>query len=246
MTTQLTPTEFKKPEPGKAFEARAKKYESDALAVKVIPNADSYKAACALFSSGSAVLKEFTAFFEPIKADSYETWQNNCKREKSVTDPIKAGKDHLGTLIANYDKEQEESRQKEEANQRKLAAKANDEQILAEAEALQAEGNAEAALALIDQGGMCTYSPVVPKSTPVIKGMHFRSNFKPQLKGKNDDERMASKRELINAVAVGTVPLSALDINWTYIRQRARTDKKLLKFPGIEVVEDRKPVGTGG
>lgn len=242
-----------KPEPGSALEVKAKTLGSQAGAITKIEDAKHYKLVNDLFLGCSAAIKEVVAFFAPIKADAYKAWQNNCAREKAITSPLETGKAHLGKLIIDFDAEAERQRKLEEDRQRAEYAKANEESVLAEAEALHAEGDVEGALNLIDQGVMSAPAITVNREIAKVKGVITRGTWKARLKGssrnKNVDtpdmtqEEQAQFMLLVKAVAAGNVPIVALLPNWRYLSNQCRDTRKLTNIPGIEAWEDKSISG---
>jgi len=138
----------------------------------------------------------------------------------------------LNRGMVTWSTEQNRIQQEKNRKAAELAA-AEARRVNARADRAEAKGNTAQAAMLHEQAQAVR----APASAPPERaaGTAMRRTWKAEL---------VSKAELIAAVAAGTVSDQALDVNMTYLHQRARADKGDLRIPGVKAVADDTVVAT--
>ena len=130
-------------------------------------------------------------------------------------------------------------RQEEAARAAEAAAKAAGDAKAAAAAAASAAklaskaGAAEAAgaekVAELSARAETVPTPVIASTVTKVAGISTRETWKAEL---------TSKTDLIKAVAAGTVPAMALEVNMTFLNSQARAMKGELAYPGVKAVKE--------
>jgi len=150
--------------------------------------------------------------------------------------------------------------------QRRLEALAAEERRKAQAEADQAAraaarreaeaaAKAQAPAPVVEelkrQAETATAPPIAtPAAVPSMRGSTTVTSWKARLTGTPGDAKpnptmdalSVPQRhrvlELLRAILDGKAPLTALDLNWSYLNKRAKADKNTLTIAGIEAFEE--------
>ena len=133
--------------------------------------------------------------------------------------------------------EQAEAARLAEENHKAMAEarrKAEDA-ALAEAAALEAEGDTEGAEAILEAPVIATVVPI--REAPKAAGVSFRTNWK---------ARVVDPMALLRAVVAGKVPAAAVSVNEAWLNQYARATKGEVPVPGVEFVAERAVAASGG
>jgi hypothetical protein len=170
-------------------------------------------------------------------------WQANGKQASST----------VGTRIAT------ETRRLEQlaAEERRQAQRKADDEARAAAKRLAddaTKANAPAAVVetLQREARTVTAPPVaMPVSAPpALKGSTVVSTWKARLKGTTGDQepnpepglltdaQRLQVLQLLKAIMDGRAPIQAIEVNWRYLNQRAKSDKGTLQIDGIEAFEE--------
>jgi len=141
-----------------------------------------------------------------------------------------------GSMSAWY-REQERQRREAEARAREEARREEEKRRKAverKAEAARKKGDEERAQQIIDEAEQAPPPPAPVFEQPEQpKGTHVRTYYAAEV---------VDKRKLIEAVAAGEVPDNVLTPDMTVLNGLARSLKHGLKYAGVRVVEDTKPV----
>ena len=169
--------------------------------------------------------KELEDFFKTIKSKCDAVKNPILADEKAASAPLNAQKTRLGTLLTTWNQEVERKRQEEERKAREEAQKQAEEDALQRAIELAASGEDEAAEAVLAEPIVA--APVVIQSTAVKPtGSVGRKYYKC---------KVTNFKALVDAVAAGTVPIMALEVNQSFLNNQADQFKEGFSFPGCEL-----------
>lgn len=197
-----------------------------------------------------------------------KTAQKNLEaKKKSLTDPVNATLRAIRNLFAGPEAElataeglykremlaysdrleaarREEQRQAEERARKereRLERQAADDR--AKAEAARAAGDTKKAEKLEQRADVRTdtaatvVAPVIPKDAPRVSGIAERENWY---------AIVLDLKALVDAVAAGTVPITAIEANMKFLNNQAKAMKRDLPYPGVKAAVDRiMAAGTG-
>jgi len=209
-------------------EEKALSIVDQAAAVKVVDPA-SYMAAGELFKAIVEMMKEVDSTFDPIIEAAHRSHKAALAQKKKYFDPLDKAKRGVKSLMAAYDQEQERKRREEEARLREIARKQEEERKLAEALAAEAEmkrrgadkAEIEQETAAIMEEETYIPPPVVPKATPKVEGVSFRTAWK------------------FRVLDVSALPRTYMTPDMVKIGGVVRSMKADTNIPGIEVYEER-------
>lgn len=159
---------------------------------------------------------------------------------KPALDAIDSGVAVLDRNMGTWYQEQERKRREAERRireQQEREAEQARKNAEKKAERLRAKGDEDRAQEVIDQVEQAPPPPAPVLSGPnQPEGTHARKYYKAEV---------VDKRKLIAAVAAGEVPDDVLVPDMKVLNGLARSLKQSLKYPGVRVVEDTKPVTRG-
>lgn len=169
------------------------------------------------------------AAFGPIKEKAFAAHKEACAQEKRQLAPLQDAEKILKSGIAVYEMEQRRLREAEERRLLEEQERQHAEQLEAQIEEAERDGaSVEEVQAIIEQPAPPRpFVPVIQQPRPA--GITPRQTWHAEI---------TSLQVLIDAVAKGQAPILAIEPNMTYLNGRARTDKALLKIPGVKAVPD--------
>lgn len=171
--------------------------------------------AAAFLRNVKTVLARIDETFDaPIKA-AHEAHKAMLAAKKKHADPLLAAEREVKGKMGAYQQEQERLRRDEEARRRELARQLEEERMLAQAEALEASGDAQAAAAVLS-APIIAPPVVVPKAVPKIDGIKTRKVWK------------------FSIMDADLIPRSFMIPNEQAIGNYARTMQGNARIPGIE------------
>lgn len=192
-----------------------------------ITSAEQYELAGARLKGIKALREKIATTFDPHIKRAHEAHKALIREKQDAEAPlVQAEATYKGALIAYQD----ELNRKAREEQARLEEQARKERERLEARAAKAEekGKEEKAEALRMQAATVA-TPVVSIAPPKVSGISTRESWK---------ARVTDKMALVKAVAEGKVPLTALDVNATFLANQARALKTELNYPGVEVYKD--------
>jgi hypothetical protein len=254
---EILPPEFDLPRltmfvPRRELKAHLDEAVTFALSVDVA-TADGLSLADSSTAAIRACLKDIeTHFTEPTEIANKlhkrltglrgEWMQPGDEAVRTVGRRIAIEKSRLDALAA-------EARRKAQAEADRIAR----EQRQREAQMAEAHGAPPAVVEQMTQQATVATAPpvpVVPTSAPLAHTTVTKT-WKARVKGSPADAapnpamaeltpaQQAVVLELVKAVAAGAVPLTALDLNWSYLNARAKAEKGTLAIPGIAPYEEQ-------
>ena len=156
--------------------------------------------------------------------DLFRPAQDNLTRAEGL---LKAG-------ILGWTQEQDRLRRVAEAQAAEIARK-EVERLQKQADKALAAGHIEKAAAL--EGAADNVAPAVVAPPPKAHGTSTRTVYRAEV---------VDEVALVKAVAAGTVPAEALEVNTAYVNQAARLYKEGLNWPGVNVVKEEVVVAQTG
>lgn len=195
------------------------------LARSIVIDSDAAFAAAGEKLKGiKALRKEIADTFGPIVRSAHEAHKKAKDAEKKADAPLVEAESILKRSMADY----HDRRQREiEAETRRLEAEARrreEEQRLAEAVALEAAGEAEAAEATLDAEPPLVAVAPPPPPPPKAAGVAMRETWSAEV---------VDVLALVKAVAAGEQPLSLILPNEKALDAMARALKADLAIPGV-------------
>ena len=207
-------------------EVEIEQVKSDALAIpeqakaiQVVDNA-SYARAGAVLVAIKGIRKQIKATFKPMKQKIDESKREVLEQERKLDAPLIEGEEFIKPQLARWDAEQKTIRYEKELALRAVAKKAEEERQLAEAIALEEQGETKEAEQIM--AAPVYVPPVVVASTvPKLKGVSYPVTWK------------------FRVVNVGLVPRPYLMPDPVKIGGVVRAMKSGTNIPGIEAYPEK-------
>lgn len=196
--------------------------ERNAMSVVIVTDED-YAAAAEITKAVKQTQKKVKDYWEPLRASTYKAYQDVMGKKKQMTDPLdKAEKILKGKMSAFVAQKERERREREEAARR--AAQAETDRKLAEAAALEQQGDAmgaEMAMAEAEVYDDAAAGIVVASKTPKVDGVSTAKTWK------------------ITNIDLSKVPTEIAGVLIRPVDEKAvmsliRATKGQVKIPGIE------------
>ena len=201
----------------------------------VVSNAADYEAAAALCQGWASDRATLEAELRPNIKRWHEGHGAALAQLKRLDAPFNEAIIIVKGQMLRWKREEDERAEK---LRRELAAqqkKEEDDRRIAEAEELAEAGEPEAAEEVLTAPSIAPPVRVAP-SVPQVGGVKTQGRWKAEV---------TDKKKLVAAIAAGTVPLAAVDVNTTVLRQHATALKEELKWPGVRVYkEDGLAIGA--
>lgn len=192
-----------------------------------ITNPVTYEQAGERLKELSAKEKEIEDFRKKLKAPILAAGKAIDDFFGAPLQRIQGARASLKRSLLAYQMAEEAKRREAEARAQEEARKER-EKLEARAEKAAAAGKEEKAAAL-SAAASAVVAPIIPPTTPRVSGILTRTTYRAEV---------FDKMALIKAVAAGTVPIGALDVNSTFLNGQARLQKETLNYPGVNVVQE--------
>lgn len=186
------------------------------------------------YEEGSEILRAIAGAVKQVEVDlgpgrdaAYRTHKILTTKIASYIKPYRLLRVAMEQKLRTYHQEQERIARAEQARLEKLAREAEEARQLERAAALEQDGRAEEAQAVIDQRVQTPVVRVAP-AVPKVQGVSTTARWKHEV------------------VDPSLVPDKWKVINDTALAQHARSLKKLAKVPGVRFYEDESYSVTGG
>lgn len=184
----------------------------------------SYDLANAINKQAYEGRKAFHVWFDPIDEASKKQRQATIAQGKKIDEPFDYVIKVTGSKAAAWMRAEKARADEERRKAEEVAKKAAEDAQIRAAEALQAEGMENAAMAVLEA------APVISKvqvATPEkAEGVSYRDVWCAEV---------TCLSELVKAVADGKAPLGAIKADETYLGQWARMSKGTESLPGVKV-----------
>ena len=185
-----------------------------------VQSAEDYTAAAEHLKTAKALLKEADRIFDPSIKSAHETHRLMVKAKKDATVDLEAAVAMLAGRMGSWQQEQ---------NRKAMQARLDQERDMREREKLAREAISQGNLELAKEVRAIPVSAPLPPPAPKIEGVSSRTTY---------SARVLDLKELVKAVAAGTVPINAVEPNMPFLNSLARAAKAPGVFmPGVESVE---------
>lgn len=202
----------------------------DQIRAITITSPETYQQMAGVFLTIKALRKEIADTFNPLIQKAHESHRAILAEKKRHDEPLDKAEKEGKSAMQFYDAEQERIRREEERRLQEIARKAEEERKLQEALEAEQAGDKEAAEEILQEE---IYVPPVsiPKATPKVSGVVFRTTWK---------HRVTNLKELVKAVAEGKAPLQCLQANDVFLGAQTRAMKTPGNiYPGVEAYSER-------
>lgn len=232
----------------------------------VVRDAETYTKAGHFWKDIRAMRSEVAATFDPLIKQAHELHKNTLSKKNEIDKPLEIAERQVKSLMGAYDAEQERIRKAEQDRLAEIARKEEEARIAEELRILEEERKAEeerlmqaaieaeksgnkaqaeelinvaeersqeAAQAAAEIQAAPVYVPpvVVPKATPKLAGGPvYQTRWKHQV---------VNLMDLVKAVASGRAPINALQTNYVFLGQQARSLKEHMNIPGVRAYAER-------
>lgn len=215
------------------FEQSALSVRDEAKAIHIVDQA-TYNTAAAKFIGVSALEKEITGHYAPMKEAAHKAHKAVCDAEKEILAPVQEAKRILSRSIGSWDAEQERKRQEE---QRRLEAEARQRE---EDDRLEAAADAEAAGADEEEIEAVLSSPVPMMKPTAAPTYEKASNVSTR---ESWSAEVTSLAKLVKAAADNPAYLAYLTPNMPSLNATARAQKSAFSIPGVRANCERIAAG---
>ena len=207
---------------------------SQAQALTVV-DGDSYEMACELLKLVANKKKQVEETFDPIVKKAHGAHKEAVAQMKKFMGPLEMAELAIKGKVSNYRYEQERIRREEEMRQAEALRKEQERQAIEEATRLEAHGESELAEIVLQEAAAAPPPvAIVQSSTPKVEGISGRENWKWRF-AKDEGTTL---RALVAAAVKDDRFLAYLSVNEKALGAAARTQKKLMKVPGVEVYNE--------
>lgn len=250
---ELLPADFRLPAlikfcPNPAVKAAIDQAAAYALKLEVV-GTDGLAAADLALAAVNDSLKVADAEFEDAAALANELHKNITGTRAAWKAAGENAKKTLGSrMYAEKTRLDKIAADKRRADQEEANRKAREEAEAAAAEALKKKAPAAVVEKLQEQAKTAVAPPVPVAPAPVaaMKSSTTVTTWKARIKGTLPDEdpnptienipstQWESIAQLLRDIADGKMPRAAVSLNWSYLNNRAKSDKSTLQITGIE------------
>jgi hypothetical protein len=219
-----------------------------------VTDADTYARAGEMVKTISVYIKKVGEVLDPIVEAAHHAHKVAVKQRNDLIQPAEGAKRSLGQRMGTYDAEQArirreaeeaarrdrerleaEARTRAEVEQKRLQQEAETHR-LEEAAALEAKGDTEAAVRLIEEpipAPIVAPAPVFvpappPPPAPKVEGISHTVRWSAEI---------TNVMELIQAVGAGKQPVTLVEPNMVALNTMARALKGAMKVPGVKAIE---------
>lgn len=171
--------------------------------------------------------KKVHAYWDEDVERAHEAHKSLVAKRASFLDPLKTAKNWLKQQMKDWQTAEEHKRLEIERQAQEAARKLAEDQALAQAAALEKEGDKAAAEEVISRP-VDVPAIVVQNTIPKGYGSFTRKTWSADV---------TDLMSLVKAVAAGQAPLMALSANTAFLNNQARAMKQALNYPGVKAVE---------
>lgn len=172
-----------------------------AQAISKITTHDEYAQAGSLLVQIKTMRKRIKDVFGPIVEAAFSAHKVAKGKQNEAEAPLDLAENHLKRMIGAYNEEQDRIRQEQQRAAEAAARKAEEDRMLAEAQAAEAAGEKEEAQAIIEQP---VQAPVVivQSTTPKLEGVSFRENWTFQI---TDETKIPREYLIVDTKKIGAI-----------------------------------------
>lgn len=217
----------------------------EVVAIQKITDSATYVRVVAAGTDAASNMKSIESVFKPICEQRHARWRRATELRAEKLKPFEEIKKKASELIGAYERDQERTRRAEEerlqAEQQKLAeAEAKrkaDEQAIADAEVLAAEGDHKGAEAVLNNPvPVPVYVPpvILQKSVPKVAGKSSVTTWEWRVRKSANCNAPDPHETEKCSVCLAEVPREYLILDTKMIGQLVRAMKEKTAIPGIE------------
>lgn len=168
---------------------------------------------------------EIDKFYTPVKREVDAFKKPILDAEKADLAEVEAQKKRLGAEITKYNQEQRRLQAERDREAREKAERDAREDLLARAVELEASGDLNAAVAVLDE-------PVI---APVVIQTTVHEKVRGQVPRKTYKCIVTDPRALLAGILGGVVPMEAIEINQGWLNRLAGVQKEAFVLPGCKL-----------
>lgn len=172
-----------------------------------------------------ALLGKIRETFDPIVRAAHEAHRIATSKRAEHADPLLEAERTIKGKMGSYLADEERKRRAEEARLAAIAREQEEQARLEEAVALEAAGEGEAALAVLEEPALPPPPPVAAQP-PRASGVSARDSYSAEV---------TDLLALVRAVAEGKAPVTYLLANTSTLNQWAKATRGTVKLPGVVV-----------
>lgn len=196
-----------------------------AQAVNIVDSA-TYQEAGNILVAIKGIRKKINATFDPIIKAAHTTHKEAVAQKKTAEAPLVEAENIIKPALGAWDTQQENIRLEEERKRQAQARKAEEERQLAEAVALEEQGEKEAADEVMAEP-VHVAPVIIPKTVPKVQGISYQVRWKFRI---TDESK---------------IPRGYLTPDTVKIGQAARMMKGACDIPGVQTYSEKGVSGTG-
>jgi hypothetical protein len=180
--------------------------------------------------------KQVESVFEPICKAAHAAWKAATGQRDKFLSPLMTAELAVKGKVSIYLAEEERKRREQERIEADALRVQREAEAAAQAELLASQGEPELAQMVIEEEKAAP-APVVilQSSTPKVTGISSRSTWKWRYEKSPED----TLRLLVKAAAADDRYLAFLMVNESVLTATAKSQKNLMKAPGVQPYEDK-------
>lgn len=206
----------------------------DQVKALIITDSESYISMSDLMKAIDGLIEQVNEGYDDLIREAHLHHKKLIAKKARYADPLLLGKKEAKRRMEAYDAEQKKIAEAEAARLREEARKIEEQRLLNEALAAEAEGDKETLREIEEEMSRPVYVPPVyiPPATPKVSGVVFRTYY---------HHRVTNLKELVLAVSRGIAPIQCLKADDVFLGAQATSFKKEgILFPGVESYSERK------
>lgn len=193
----------------------------------VVQDAATYQIAGESWKDLTSLEKKIKEYWDGDVDAAHKLHKSLTAKRDAMLKPVGERKLAIKMDMRKWEDEQERIRREAQAKAEAAAKKQAEEEALAHAVELEANGHNDAAEAVISAPVVAP--PVfIPKATPSGFGNATRRTW---------GAEVTDLMDLVKAVAAGKAPVQAIEANMVFLNGQARMMKSALAYPGVRAIE---------
>jgi hypothetical protein len=197
---------------------------ADRVSVGAIATVEDLAAAVDARAQLGAMRQRVTSYFEPLKRMAHQLHKALCDKENAILKPIDTSDRMIAAAMSAYKAEQDRARRAREVEEQARVQRAQEAAALAEAAALERQGESALAAAVVEDA-LTAPPPVVVEPDPIRDtGAKFRRVWKYRI------------------VDAARVPRDFLKLDDVKIGAYVRAMKSSGDIPGVDIYAVDEPV----
>ena len=204
---------------------QALRAKAEALGIVHVVDAETFEAADENLKFMRGIKKDWIEYWKDIKDNTYKAWKGVVAKEKNIVDVVeereRAQKDDAKVWFDAWERERLEAERLAQEAARRQA----EDEALARAVALEAQGEKQEAEAIL-AAPIPVPQVILPRSVPAGHGGMTQKYY---------SAVVVDIKALAKAVLEGKVPVQAIQGNDVFLNAQARQFKETMSYPGVRV-----------